>query len=317
MTDTPAPDRPLRRVLLLGGTGFIGSRVLACLRTVPDVRILLLGHANVNYRELEDINLVVGSLTNFDLSWLEIFRPDTIIHLARLPGKGRMGRARAARRGRRANTRLIKWLSANAPQTRVVYVSGTLVYGNHGDEEGDENCPVQPISFAREYILAEKPWMEAQAAGILPVTIVRPPWVVGPGSWFDQYYLAPAQREGAVPVYGDGQNWMTLVDVDDCAGAVVHLALHAASGGVYNVFTPGQSVRQSEFSAALADSLGLPVQTREIQGAAEEAIRDALTSSFKAGTCHAQACSGYEFQWPEWRDILKRHITGGEPDESV
>ncbi|HET9947687.1 MAG TPA: NAD-dependent epimerase/dehydratase family protein, partial [Longimicrobiales bacterium] len=155
-----APGR-MRRVFLLGGTGFIGSRVLAALRRDPEVRVRVLGHRNVPYRELEDVDLVTGSLTSFDLGWIERFEPDTIILLARLSGRRRLRRIVAAARGERANRRLVGWLARRAPDVRVVYVSGTLVYGNHGDAEVDERTPLSPIAYAREYVKAERPWMEA------------------------------------------------------------------------------------------------------------------------------------------------------------
>lgn len=136
---------------------------------------MVLGHRNVDYRALEEVNLVVSGLADLDLEWLATFQPDTIIHLARLRGEHRIGRAFAARRGRRANARLIAWLCAHAPRTHVVYVSGTLVYGDRGERETDELAEIRPASYAREYIVAEAPWMDAQREGRLPVTIVRPP----------------------------------------------------------------------------------------------------------------------------------------------
>ena len=83
---------PMRRVLLLGGTGFIGSHVLAALRRNKDVRLMMLGHHNVDYRALEDVDLVVDSLSHFDLSWIETFRPDTIIPSRAAPGRRTPGK---------------------------------------------------------------------------------------------------------------------------------------------------------------------------------------------------------------------------------
>lgn len=301
----------MERVLLLGGTGFIGSRVLAALRSRGDVRLMVLGHRNVDYRALEGVDLVVDSLPRFDLSWIEAFRPDTIIHLARLRGGGPVRRSLAARRGRRANRRLVAWLRERTPDIHVVYVSGTLVYGDRGDGEVDERTALSPVSFAREYILAETPWMEAQAEGHLPVTIVRPPWVVGPGSWFHHHYVFPALRQRAVPLYGSGENWMTFMDITDCAGAIVHLADRPAPGRTFNLFTPGQTARQSEFVRVLADLLGVGVRLVENDGLRryrDPAVWEALTSSLRAFTVYEEVCSGYRFEVPLWPDMIARHL---------
>lgn len=302
----------MRRVLLLGGTGFIGSRVLNRLRSRPDVRIMVLAHRNVDHRALEDVDLIVDSLTRWDLSWIEIFRPDTIIHVARLGGAGKMRRAIAARRGRRANQRLVDWLVERAPDTKVVYVSGTLVYGDRGDAEVDETAPLRPTAFAREYIRAEYPWLEAQRTGALSVTIVRPPWVVGPGSWFHAHYLRPARRDGAVPLYGSGDNWMTLLDIDDCAGAIVHLAERAAAPMTVNLFAPGQWTRQQEFAESLArllDAQVVPVDARDPRLRGDRAVGEALTFSLRATTSQPRALVGYEWTTPRWPDMLARHAS--------
>jgi nucleoside-diphosphate-sugar epimerase len=302
----------VKRVLLLGGTGYIGSRVLSRLRARSDVRTMVLAHKNVDYSSLEDVNLVVDSLTRWDLSWLEIFDPDTIIHVARLGGSGRVRRAIASRRGRRANQRIVDWLSARAPWTRVIYVSGTLVYGDRGDADVDEGASLQPTAFAREYIRAERPWMDAQRDGALPVTIVRPPWVVGPGSWLQAHYVRPARRHGEVPVYGSGENWMTLLDVDDCAGAILHLAEHAQPPMTVNLFAPGQWIRQRDFADALADLLGTPVRRVDVRDRGllrDRAVGEALTFSLRATTSHPSALDGYVWAAPRWADMLARHVS--------
>jgi nucleoside-diphosphate-sugar epimerase len=298
----------VRRILLLGGTGFIGSHVLAALRPRSDVRLTVLAHRMVDFRALEDVDLIVSDLSCLDLTWLDVTRPDTIIHLARLSGRGRIGRARAASRGRRANARLADWLRAHAPDTHVVYVSGTLVYGDGGDADLDEDTPLRPTAYAREYVVGEIPWMEAQSDGSLPVTIVRPPWVMGPGSWFHAFYALPAVHSGQVPVYGAGTNWMTFIDVADCGAAVAHVAEHAEPGGVVNLFAPGQIARQSVFARAVAEALGLPVPTGAPVCAKDRAAQEALATSCRAATIHTPPALGYEFRFPRWQDMVARHV---------
>jgi nucleoside-diphosphate-sugar epimerase len=301
----------MKRVLLLGGTGFIGSHVLDQLRARLDVRTMVLAHKNVDHRSLEDVDLVVDSLTRFDLSWIESFRPDTIIHAARLGGAGRLRRVIASGRGRRANERLVEWLSEHAPETRILYVSGTLVYGDCGDMEVDENSSLNPTAFAREYIRAEYPWMDAQRQGTLPVIIVRPPWVVGPGSWFHAHYVRPA-RDGGIPRYGSGDNWMTLLDVEDCAGSILHLAEHATAPMTVNLLAPGQWARQREFTEALAHVMRAcvrPVNPRHTWRRGDRAVHEALTFSLRSTTRHPKALEGYVWKAPRWTDMIARHAS--------
>jgi len=301
----------MRRVLLLGGTGFIGSRVLALLRRLPGVQVMLLAHRRVDYRNLEDVNLVVASLTDFDLSWIDVFEPDTVIHLARLAGGTPLRRRMASIRGYFANRRLVDKLRGTRPNTHVVYVSGTLVYGDAGEEPADETSPIIPTGYARQYIVAERPWMEAQERDHLPVTILRPPWVVGPASWLATHYVRPAVRDRYVPSYGEGANWMTFLDVEDCAGLVVRAAQHGRPGTTYNLLAPGQYARQSEFASFLAGRLSVPVRRisrREARSRFDRETVEALTTSLRARSKHESLVDGYRFLHPQWAGMVQRHL---------
>ena len=307
------------RVLLLGGTGFIGSAVLAQLRVRSDLRLMVLGHSTVNYRELEDVNLMVGSLSNLDLSWIDIFEPDTILHLARLPGRGALGRRLAAARGRSANRRLIAKLRTLKAPPRVLYVSGTLVYGDRGEEWADETSPVLPAAYARQYIAAERPWMTEQERGELPVTMVRPPWVVGTASWFRAHYAQVLARQGLVPCYGDGANWMTFIDVEDCAGLILHLAERGLPGSCYNLLAPAQHARQRDFVNLLATHTGLRVSClsrREMAARLERGAAEALTTSLRVRTVHAAILGSYSFKHPTWEVFVKQHLSAFHASDS-
>lgn len=302
----------MNRVLLLGGTGFIGSAVLAQLRVRRDLRLMVLGHSTVNYRELEDVNLVVGSLSTFDLSWIDIFEPDTIIHLVRISGRRALSRRLAAARGRAANHRLIAKLRTLTTPPRVLYISGTLVYGDRGEEWADETSLICPTAYARQYIAAERPWMTEQDRGELPVTMVRPPWVVGPASWFKAHYAQVLARRGLVPCYGDGANWMTFIDVEDCAGLILHLAERAPPGSCYNLLAPGQHARQRDFASLLATHTGMPVSflsCREMAARLERSAAQALTTSLRVRTVHTAVLGLYSFKHPTWEVFVKKHLS--------
>lgn len=302
---------PMRRVLLLGGTGYVGTRILDALRMQSGTRIMMLAHRNVPFKSLEDVDLIVDSLPRFELAWIERFRPDTIIHAARLGGRNRIGRHVAASRGRRANQRLVEWLAEHSPATRVLYVSGTLVYGDRGEQSTDESADLDPVAFAREYIEAERPWMLARVDRKLPVSIVRPPWIIGPGSWFQHFFVAPAMARGAVPVYGNGRNWMSFIDVVDCGRAIVHLAGMVPPGEAINLFAPGQHLRQIEFAECLAREMDLPI--RHITDARSAGIKhraawEALTFSLKSATRHREPLADFTFEASNMSAMIARNL---------
>ncbi|HVU16604.1 MAG TPA: NAD(P)-dependent oxidoreductase [Candidatus Didemnitutus sp.] len=301
-----------RKIFLLGGTGFIGAalaRQLSGDRSNNDLMMLI--HHNARWRELEQVNTQTGDLGTFDLSLLDRFSPGSILHLARISGRGRIGRFLAARRGGSANRRLIRHLRRLPVKPHTIYVSGTLVYGDCGPTPADEDRPIRPIAFAREYIGAEKPWMEAQREGDLPVTILRPPWIIGPGSWFGGYYLKNIAQHRMIPLFGDGKNLMSLLDVEDCAGLIAHAVGNAEAGRNYNLFAPGACITQLELAEKLSALTGAEIRrfTRaEVDRRFGKTIWEACTFSNVTATKHPSLLEGYTFRHPSIDEMLGKNV---------
>ena len=304
-----------KRIFLLGGTGFIGSVLtgqLAAKRPINELMMLI--HRRARMRDLEQINTQSGSLGSFALSLLDQFRPDTVIHLARMSGPGKAGRYLAALRGAKANRRIIQHLQGQTPRPHMIYVSGTLVYGDCGDSPVDEGRPLRPIAFAREYIKAEQPWMAAQREGALPVTILRPPWIMGQGSWFAEFYLASIRQHRMVPLFGDGHNLMSLIDVEDCAGLIAHAVRQAAPGKCYNIFAPGACLTQLAFAEKLAQLTRAGIRnisTAEMRRRYGQAALEAFTFSNISATRHPEFLSGYDFRFRSIDEIIRHNLPAG------
>jgi nucleoside-diphosphate-sugar epimerase len=304
-----------KKIFLLGGTGFIGSALtkqLVADRQKCDLMMLI--HRSANFRELEQVNTCTGSLGSFDLSLLDRFRPDTIVHLARMSGRGVLGRYLAAMRGARANRRIISHLGGQPHKPHVIYVSGTLVYGDCGENPVDEARPHNPIAFAREYHRAEQPWEAAMHAGEVPVSILRPPWIVGGSSWFAEFYLKSIRNQRMIPLFGDGKNLMSLIDVEDCAGLIAHATQQAKPGQCYNLFVPGACITQLEFVERLAEHTGAGIRKfdgAEIKRSHGRALGEAFTFSNNSSTRYPEFIAGYKFKYPSIEEIVRNNIPSG------
>jgi len=217
-----------RHILVLGGTGFVGSAVMhALLQGASDVRISMLVHRRAPTIEDASVHVLQGSLGELDLKQLMRAPSTHVVHMARLSGTSPWRRTLAGLRGALANMRMLEGLRRLPVPPRILYVSGSLMYGSRGESWVDERTPLQPTSFARSYVPGERPLLRYQASGALPVMMVRPPWILGKGSWFQTFYATPMMREGRVPCYGAGQNWMSLLHVEDCARLILGCACSA------------------------------------------------------------------------------------------
>lgn len=303
-----------KRIFLLGGTGYIGSVLTAKLAADrQNNQVMALVHRRAPYRQLEQVNTYTGSLGSFDLSLLDRFQPDALVHLARISGSGRLGRCWAAFQGARANRRIIRHLRSQRSKPHVIYVSGSLVYGDAGEAVVDEASPIRPTSFALEYIKAEQPWMDEAASGDLPVTILRPPWIIGRGSWFAGFYLNSIRQHGTVPLFGDGRNLMSLLDVEDCAGLIAHALQHARPGFSYNLFAPGACLTQLEFAQKLSERTGATIRqldTAETRRTHGQAALEAFTFSSRISTRHPEFAAGYRFKFPTVDEMIAHNLAG-------
>lgn len=276
-----------RNVWVLGGTGFIGQALVTQLRSDPTNRLHLLVHKIVPHRMLEDLNIFTGSISSFDPQWFIKYPPDVIFHLARPAGSYFITRNMAARKAAKANERLIKIIRNLSPNPMVVYVSGSLMYGSQ--EPGSfafENTALNPCSYAKHYIAGEKPWINAQKEGLLDVRFARPSWILGPASWFREFYWNYYSQTGKIPCFGDGVQMMSLVHLDDCARMINQLSLAGNRGQNLNIFS-GDPIRQSVFSNAIAGKLNTCTQQiskLELQRRFGTTVASALLSSIPLST---------------------------------
>lgn len=286
-------ERSLRHALVLGGSGFIGGPLVKTL-AAAGVRVTCLVHRQPAPPEAS--RTLRGSVETFPLRKLEGDPPDVIFHLARIAGRGGWRGPLTRARNRLANERIVLWLTACPRPPLLIYVGGSLAYGSHGDAAVREDTALSPVSFSRDYHAAEVPWLRALRHGDVPVVVARPAWVLGPGSWFEAYFRSRMRGEGKVPLYGDGQNWMSLVYVDDCAGLLVHAARRAVVGSTLNVFT-GTPLTQREFVERVARLARLPIRPvslDEVEARHGRPAREAFAFSARIASVHESLLASYQ-----------------------
>ncbi|MBI1222257.1 MAG: NAD-dependent epimerase/dehydratase family protein [Bacteroidetes bacterium] len=264
------------RVLILGASGFIGQEVLrALLRYHPKIHVSILLRQPAKTES--GIRIFQGDIRSFDWHQLDEEPPDRIIHLARINARrfGKWGRKRAAFQGRRANQRLLNHIQKNNWGTHVTYVSGSLMYGEMGAETADEKSPVNPVSFAREYVEAEKPFLQSDR-----VQMIRLPWVFGKGSWFQSFYLKSMRDCSEIPVYGTGQSRMSFIHVRDAGKLIAEIALKEGDG-TFNLCME-EILTQKGFCRLIEEISGMPLQmisNVELRNKFGRAVYEAFTCS--------------------------------------
>jgi len=262
------------RILVTGGTGFIGSHtVRALVAAGHDVRLLVRDEAKARRlwrdtpRVLED--LVVGSLTSGPDTVRALRECDGLVHTAAPVALA--ASASEARRVARENVRAIRRLIERGLEDgiqRVVHLSSTTVFDPRGLERADETTPIvqDGDAYAASKVAAERHVRMLQDRGA-PIAITYPPGVIGPDD--------PGLSEGvkgiqmflkdAVMITSSG---LQTVDVRDLAA--VHVALVERPPKPDRFITAAEYRPWAEFAELLDQAAGVRLPRIELPG---EAIR--------------------------------------------
>ena len=99
---------------------------------------------------------------------------------------------------------------------RLVFVSSSAVYGEHGGDWVDEDTPEAPQGFNGRILLEAERWLAAQG---LPAVRLRLAGLYGPG----RLQLIERLRAGAARAPRHPPHWANRMHIDDAAAAVDHL----------------------------------------------------------------------------------------------
>jgi uncharacterized protein (TIGR01777 family) len=239
------------RILLTGGTGFIGSALARALR------------------QRRDEVVIVSRGATGDVSWdgvpAQVEHADAVVHLAgeSIAG-GRWTRARMQRiRASRADTTAqIADAIARADRRPRVLVSASAIgiYGMRRDDQVlDEEEPPAGDDLARICVAWEGAADPVRAVG---VRVVHPRigMVLGRGGG------ALAQLELLFKSFvggplGDGQQWVSWVHQKDLVRVLLSAIDQDGLSGPVNVVAP-EPVRMNEFAQTLGHALGRPAVLR-------------------------------------------------------
>jgi nucleoside-diphosphate-sugar epimerase len=292
-----------KHILVLGGSGFIGRAVISALQSRGHRTSALMRRSSVP----DGVKTLTGDIRHFDWYALKKDLPDAIIHLARIPGRHKLSRWIAGYQGRAASSRMLRWLHTLDKPPHLIYISGTLVYGDCGKAPIDESAPLRPIAFQRDYIKAELPMLEALGKN-LPVSVARPPWVIGGDSWFRRFYFN-STRTGSVPQFGNGENLMSLIHVNDCAGQICDIASKGEPGRIYNI-RACPAITQSRFVSLVAEQVGAGIEILSVEFLRRKygkAVMEALTFSLDTAS-REPLIRDFPNQYPDTRSAVQAAI---------
>lgn len=281
-------ERP-GKVVLLGGSGFVGSALRAALPSATLLRSRTRGAGGYD----------VAS------GWMDaeaLRGADAVVNLAGSPISVRWtARARAEIRSSRAEATglLVDTLARAGIAPRVVVsMSGANRYAAHPEAELDESAPLDDASFlgsvCRDW---EAPLARLPAA--TRVAVLRTGVVIGPGGAMAK--LAPLFRLGLGGVLGDGRQWMPWIDRGDLVRLILLCLAPDGPSGILNAVNPGP-VTNREFTRTIARAARrpaiLPAPAFALRLVYGQMAQEALLDSRRV-VPRAALRAGFRFDAPE------------------
>ncbi len=265
------------RVLVTGGTGFLGSHLIdLLLARGMKVSVLARPTSDLSQLRIRRVRVHVAEIGDPQATREAVARVDAIVHAA---GGGNVRRIDELYRDNTSTTRaLLRAVrEARAKLSRFVLVSSLAAHGPSRDGlPVDELSRPWPVShYGASKLNAERAVLAA--AETLPVTILRPPAVYGPGDALVSELIRWTAR-GVVPLVGAEGKTSLAYGPDVAEAIVLCLERPHASGSIFYV-EDGRIYRRRELVGTLARAMGvrarvvpLPAAALHVAGLAAETV---------------------------------------------
>jgi hypothetical protein len=302
----------MKKILITGGTGFIGQ----------ELRAMLLREGNYitvitrNPKKYEDEAAKNQQFISWDGNLVEAMEvSDAVIHLA---GEGIFDQRwtdevkERIYDSRIESTRKLVAAMEKANDKPEVFVSASAsgIYGNRGDDVLTESEPAEEEDFLAKVCIDWE--AEAQKASAFGVRVANPRIgiVLEKGGGALEKMIPPFRFFVGGPV-GDGKQYMSWVHRTDLCRALMYPLKNKELTGPYNVNAPNP-VDMNEFAQSLGSVMNRPVIFRVpgfalelVYGEGAKPIMDSIRMQPKA-----LQVAGFDFHFEELEEALSDILYG-------
>ena len=294
---------------VFGSTGYIGSELIKSLKSDPHLDpIICFIHHRLPSPDMEGIRCIPMKITEIDEPFLNKFSPSNIYHLARFGASKPMLRHLSSNRGYTANQGLLNLLEKMDRKISIHYVSGSLMYGNVSAPI-DESATLSPTGFAVPYFKGESPFL-SKGKPKISIHMYRPGWILGPDSWFKQFFWNPYLKTNKVPFYGSGDQQMSIISLADCARLINHGSRELATDEDLNIVGYNH-ISQREFSELIANQLNTTttqVKEVEMKNSLDAHTIEALLSNTPLKSARTNVYANFSLKDNSLNNLIKETI---------
>ncbi len=274
----------MTRRILIAGCGDLGLRVAQALLQEPDTQVWGLRRTPPVSEPTSALQWVAADLSE-PASLLNLPADITHIVFAAAPSE----RSEAAYRATYllGLQHIVQALASPALQ-RILFVSSTAVYGEHGQDWVTEETPVDPAGFNGRVLCEAEQWLAAlQQSSAVTTISLRLSGIYGPG----RTYLLDRLRQGLASAASQPMHWVNRIHIEDATAAILHLLDYPHPQPVYLV-TDSTPLPMRSLYETLAQLVGGPVPA---EGAPPKGVGSKRLSNARLLE------TGFSFKWPDSR----------------
>jgi len=295
------------KVTHLGGTGFLGSKIVnklierghqvTVITRNPDHEAAM-GPAGLHYMQ--------GDILQLDK--LEISdRFDVLLYTAMVPFKP----GRISKRKFRALEILTRQYFQNTIafarrlSCPLILTSGAS-FETKGDEVADESWPIARKGMAALGKCYDELISELKTDHPIPLIEMLPGQIYGNGGMFDQ--MTDRAKKGQIVILGGGKNYLPRIHVEDCADAFV-LAIEKLPLGQRFIVCDDENVSVRDFMLYLGEVFGAKsvrhIPKPVLRWVIGKQVFHTLTMNTKVSNLRIKKELGWKPQYPTYREGLK------------
>lgn len=244
------------KCVITGANGFLGQCLIK--------RLIEKGHSAIglvrrssSMAEVKTLGAEAEQTDLFDSKKLtEIFQkhnPEVIFHLA-----AEIATQRDRKLIYKVNvegTQLLAKLASEIKGLKAFVFASSVVIGDPQGELIDETSElIATTTYGKSKQQGEALLLEEMKKNGLPVVVLRPSHIYGPGGWYKD--LASEMLKGRFLIPGSGKNWWDVVHVEDVVEAFVLAAEKPMVGEVFHV-VDDSPISMDDFFFATAKALNL------------------------------------------------------------
>lgn len=255
----------MTKALVTGASGFVGSHLCRrlCQRGYQVKALIRQTSSLERLREL-DIDLAYGDLRDIFSLHSALKGMEIVFHTAASVGDW-VKKEEAYAVNVKGTENILK-ASLSASVRRFIGISSLAVLGMKDHYGTKETAPYESTgdAYCDSKIESEKLMLEFGKKYNLPVTILRPGFIYGPGDNQLLPRILDTLKKGKFAFIGRGDKILNIVYIENLIEAIILAAgTDRAIGQVYNI-TDGAVVDRRKFINTIADIWGVPRPHREI-----------------------------------------------------